>query len=277
MTPLVSVIIPCHNQGQYLTEALDSVLAQTYNNWECIIVNDGSTDKTEDVANKYVVKDNRLTYIYQQKAGPSAARNAGIGIAKGTYILPLDADDIIAPKYIELAIEAFQKNTNLSLVYCMANKFGHETGLWELKEYSFKNLLQINCIFCSAVFKKADWQKSGGYDEELIYAWEDWDFWLRILNEGSQVYKIPEVLFFYRIKPQSRNAALGQEELEIVRWKVISENLPAYQKYYKSPQLLTAIVDGLNKMNTEARNSYSYKLGNAILKPLSFLKAKLKK
>ena len=116
--PLVSVVIPCYNQAIYLSEALDSLLQQTYQNWEAIVVNDGSPDDTENVALGYVEKDKRIKYLCEENAGPSSARNMGIKYAKGEFILPLDADDLIKPEYIEIAIDTFDKNPSIKLVYC---------------------------------------------------------------------------------------------------------------------------------------------------------------
>ena len=107
MKPFVSVIVPCYNQAQYLDEALQFVIDQTYNNWVCIIVNDGSIQNTEEVAKKWVEKDARFTYLYKKNGGLSSARNTGIEKAKGNYILPLDADDKISNEYLELAINKF--------------------------------------------------------------------------------------------------------------------------------------------------------------------------
>lgn len=95
MNPLISVIVPCYNQAQYLDECLQSVLDQTYQNWECIIVNDGSPDHTEEVAKKWLEKDNRFRYIYKENGGLSSARNAGIREAKGEYLFFLDCDDLL--------------------------------------------------------------------------------------------------------------------------------------------------------------------------------------
>ena len=92
--PKVSVIVPCYNQGEYLADALESVLYQTFTDWECIIVNDGSSDNTEEVANKFCELDKRFKYISQTNQGVSAARNNGIKASSGTYILPLDGDDV---------------------------------------------------------------------------------------------------------------------------------------------------------------------------------------
>ena len=96
----VSVIVPVYNQGEFLSEALESVLQQTYPNWECIIVNDGSTDNSGEVAKGYVNKDDRFKYLYQDNSGVAAARNNGIRHSDGFYILPLDSDNVLCPTYL---------------------------------------------------------------------------------------------------------------------------------------------------------------------------------
>ena len=108
--PKVSIIVPCYNQAQYLEDALQSVVFQTYKDWECIIVNDGSVDNTEIIAKNWLLKDNRFKYLHQENGGLSMARNSGIKLAEGDFILPLDADDKISSNYIEKAIEEFKKD-----------------------------------------------------------------------------------------------------------------------------------------------------------------------
>ena len=95
MNVLVSIIVPCYNQAHFLNESLDSVINQSYPNWECIIVNDGSPDNTEEIAKKWCKNDKRFQYLEKENGGLSSARNAGIKISKGEFILPLDADDIL--------------------------------------------------------------------------------------------------------------------------------------------------------------------------------------
>ena len=107
MQPLISIIVPCYNKAVYLTDALDSVLNQTYLNWECIIIDDGSPDATASIAKEYLNKDKRFKYYYQDNQGVSLARNNGIKRSSGKFILPLDADDIIEPTYIEKALKHF--------------------------------------------------------------------------------------------------------------------------------------------------------------------------
>lgn len=212
VNPNISIIIPCYNQAQYLDECLQSVLEQTYSNWECIIVNDGSPDNTEEVAKEWLKKDSRFKYVYKENGGLSSARNVGIKEAKGEWILPLDADDKIAKDYLLLASERFGED--YKVIYGKAEKFGDESGLWLLPDFNLETLSKFNMIFCSAFFRKTSWEKVGGYDENIKLGWEDWDFWISLLKEGGNVYRIDKVCFYYRIKKNSMLKGLGRREEE---------------------------------------------------------------
>ena len=108
--PLISVIVPCYNQAQYLDECLQSVLDQTYQDWECIIVNDGSPDNTEEVAKKWLAKDSRFKYLYKDNGGLSSARNAGIKESKGEYVLLLNPDTLVQKDTFEKCVEYMDSN-----------------------------------------------------------------------------------------------------------------------------------------------------------------------
>ncbi len=209
---LISVIVPCYNQAQYLDDALQSVLNQSITDWECIIINDGSTDKTEAISNKWIKKDSRFKYLFQDNSGLSSARNLGIKNADSEFVLPLDADDKIGENYLELAYKAFQENKDLKVVYCEAKKFGDSNELWEFPEFSLYNLSKTNMIFCSALFRKKDCETVGGYDVNMIYGWEDWEFWISMLKNGGLVKKIDSVQFYYRVKNHSMLKAMDVEK-----------------------------------------------------------------
>ena len=210
---LVSIIVPCYNQAQYISEALKTVLEQTHSNWECFIVNDGSTDNIEEVLEEWLKKDNRFVYIKINNKGVSNARNIGIEATKGTFILPLDADDKIAFDYIELALKEFKKDSHLKVVYGNAERFGIIKGLWELKNFSLKSLAQSNMIYCSALYKKTEWEKVGGYDTKMIHGLEDWEFWIALLKNGGGVKQIDKTVFYYRIKNISRNKGFDENQI----------------------------------------------------------------
>jgi glycosyltransferase involved in cell wall biosynthesis len=203
MPPLISIIVPCYNQAIYLTECLNSVLAQTYDHWECLIVDDGSPDNTAEVAIKFEKQDTRFIYLKKENGGLPSARNYGIRHARGAFILPLDADDKIHPEYLAAALRVFQSNDQIAVVYCKARLFGAVNRRWYLPAFSPERLAKDNIVFCSALIRKNTLDKVGGYDEKLIYGKEDWDLWIGIYSAGGQFYRINKVLFFYRIKQQS--------------------------------------------------------------------------
>ena len=220
---LVSVVVPCYNQSHFLSEALQSVLNQTYSDWECIIVNDGSPDDTEKVAKEWIRKDSRFKYIYKDNGGLSSARNAGIEMAEGEFILPLDADDKIGNEYLIRAVGEFAKDDRLKIVYCKAYKFGQESGELLLKPYSLAELAQQNMVFCTALYKKNEWEIIGGYDAKLKYGLEDWEFWISMLEKGGGVCRLNYFGFYYRINQESMiKSFLDSAEKSSFSYKYIS-------------------------------------------------------
>lgn len=207
----VSLIVPCYNHFQFLEETLQSALKSTYSNIEIIIVNDGSTDSSEEIALKYAQQHPNITYVHQSNQGPAAARNNGIGRAKGTYILPLDADDHISNDYIEKAVEILDQRNDVILVYCQAEFFGEKQGKWKLPEFSRKYLARENLIFPSAMYRKLDWERIGGYDNRMTWGWEDWEFWISLLKNGGEVVRLPITGFFYRVRKGSRRKSTNKE------------------------------------------------------------------
>lgn len=207
----VSIIVPCYNHAQFLEETIQSALNSTYPDIEIIIVNDGSTDKSEEVAQKCARLYPNITYIYQDNQGPSAARNNGIAHSKGTYILPLDADDIISPDYIEEAVKVLDNRDDVILVYCHAEFFGERHGKWNLPKFSRRYLARENLIFLSALYRKADWQRVGGYENRMVWGWEDWEFWISLLKNGGEVICLPLTGFKYRVRKGSRRESTNRE------------------------------------------------------------------
>ncbi|MCH3951211.1 MAG: glycosyltransferase family 2 protein [Acidaminococcus sp.] len=206
----VSVIIPCFNDGLYIDDAVNSALKQTYPNIEVVICDDGSFDKlTLQKLEEYEKKG--ITVIYKKNEGPSAARNVAIKASKGEYILPLDADDKIDSSYVAKAVKILDEDPHVGIVYCQAFLFGENKGKWDLPKYSMGKMLVNNVIFVSGLFRKSDWSTVGGYCLDLKYGIEDYDFWLSILGLGRRVVQLPEFLFYYRIKKESRNKKFDQD------------------------------------------------------------------
>jgi glycosyltransferase involved in cell wall biosynthesis len=224
--PKVSVVIPCYNQGQFIDEAVDSVLAQTFTDFEIIIVNDGSTDSsTNRLLQSYEKEKTRV--VITANRGLAAARNNGIAVAEGQYILPLDADDRIAATYLEKAVAILDADPEVGIVYCRARLFGAAETEWLLPEYSLERMLVDNVIFCSALFKRDDWLAAGGYDPGMIYGWEDYEFWLGLIERGRKVVRIDDILFCYRVASDS-----------MVRSKEKWQKVAMFQRIYLRHQRL---------------------------------------
>lgn len=222
----VSVVIPCYNHGLFLEAAVDSVLAQQYGPLEIIIVDDGSDDPgTRHIIAQFKKEKTRIITIANR--GLAGARNKGIEEAKGDIILPLDADDRIDGAYLRKGVALLDEDPEIGIVYSRARLFGAANGPWLLPPYSLETMLLDNVIFCSALFRKVDWQRAGGYDIELVYGWEDYDLWLSIIKSGKRVVQLPEVHFYYRVAADS-----------MVRSRKKSEKVASFKKiFFKHHQL----------------------------------------
>ena len=233
--PIISIVVPCYNQAEYLDECLQSVLDQTYADWECIIVNDGSPDNTEETAIKWIEKDARFKYFFKENGGVSSARNFGIDKALGEWILPLDSDDKIGNQYLELASKEFQNN--YEFIYCKAEYFGNRQETWVLKKYNYSAMLILNHIFCSVFYRKTTWSRVGGYDSSFIYGVEDWDFILSVLQPSTKVLQLDYVGFYYRRSSESRDTFYNNsEERKIaVENQIYKKHLKKYLNFDKHP------------------------------------------
>jgi glycosyltransferase involved in cell wall biosynthesis len=239
---MVSIIVPCYNHAHYLEEALNSVLQQSYTNWECIIINDGSTDNTKSVGEAYVNKDPRFKLINIQNSGVSVAKNTAIAEAKGTYIFPLDADNKMHPECLGLCISEFEKKPTTCLVYTEAELFGEETGLWNLDPFDYKSMLKYNMIDNSAMFLKKDFLRVGGYRTNMVQGLEDWDFFIALLYGvgKQQVIKINRPLYSYRVSNSGRRMTVaysgGQTDMLDC---MVYNNFFIYKEYF--PEIFTRI------------------------------------
>ncbi len=211
MTPgLISVIVPCYNQGIYLKETIQSALASSYRPIEILIINDGSTDHSLEIAKELEAQYPEVRVLDQLNAGVTKARNVGIAAAQGEYLLPLDGDDLISASYIEKGLAILSTRPEVKVVYCQAEKFS-DSGRkpWKLKPFSLQQLAKDNMIFVSALFRKADALAVGGFSEDMQLGREDWEFWIKLLKNGGEVVQLPEVGFFYRLTPTSKRKKTG--------------------------------------------------------------------
>lgn len=208
------MIIPCFNHAHYLPHAVNSVVAQTFTDWEAIIVDDGSTDNTREVAAQFT--DPRIRTVYQANHGLSAARNTGIRAAQGEYLAFLDADDEWDLCFLEVCVEALSAQKTLAAVVTLA-RFIDENGRvlprmggQAVGVQEFRSRLLVGGFFpVNAIVVRSEAVHSAGLFDEQLTSVEDWDLWLRITANGGQMLSIPQPLACYRVVTgsMSTNAA----------------------------------------------------------------------
>ena len=275
--PKVSIIVPCYNQAQYLSEALQSVLGQTYENWECIIVNDGSPDNTKEVAQEWVKKDSRFIYLYKENGGLSSARNAGLDIAKGDYVQFLDADDILQVEKLEVTLKKVEKIADFSHKIVITNfrMFIDDIHLssnpfCELKQeyFTFQQLLigwdylfniPIHCGF----FQK-DFFVSFRFPENLK-AKEDWIMWLSFFKMEPNVVFVDKVLAYYRIQSHSMTNNRQFMNEALLEALIYIDSMVTKEMFHTL--LLTRLKLSFTELNSfekkyrKVKNSNSFKVG----------------
>jgi glycosyltransferase involved in cell wall biosynthesis len=219
-SPLVSVVIPCFNHGRVVGEAVESILKQTWQDTEILIVDDGS-DQPETIA---ILEDfsrpRTRVFHHQQNLGLPAARNTGIQNAKGKYICCLDADDKLHPTYLEKALCLMESNLGIDFVYAWTQVFGEENRVWYALQFDPEGLLDHNQLNPPAVFRRRCWEKAGGFREVMRDGYEDWEFWIRLAYHGCRGFRIPEKLIYVRREGESfihRAAARHQELVQQIK------------------------------------------------------------
>ncbi|HMO56054.1 MAG TPA: glycosyltransferase family A protein [Roseiflexaceae bacterium] len=216
--PRVSVIIPCYNHARYLADAVVSVIGQTYRDWEIIIVDDGSTDASAAVAAQLIADQPQasIRLLRQANSGPAHSRNNGIRHSQGDYILPLDADDMLAPTLLARMVAALDADPSIGFVYCDVRRFGAESTTLRSSAFSLDRLRFDAMMMPETLFRREAWQSVGGFYEEREFAYEDWDFWLALAAAGWQGHHIAEPLVYYRRTAEGSRLTGGQQrDLEL--------------------------------------------------------------
>lgn len=282
MNILVSIIVPCYNQSHFLNESLQSVLDQTYVDWECIIVNDGSLDNTESIAQQWCEKDNRFSYLYKENGGLSSARNAGITKSDGEYILPLDADDYIQKDYLSKLVPKLYQDESLAIVSCYSEFFKKSLNniIFELKPEgtTYHYLLYVNQLIATSLFRKICWEEVGGYDETMKKGFEDWEFWIAITKRGWKYKVIEEFLFYYRKSKKSMLVDTLNNHAESNKEYIYKKHREIYIKDFDN--CITVLFYGLKTYRSseqKIKNSLEYKIAKVICKPYRIVEKVLSK
>ncbi|TDS11099.1 glycosyltransferase family 2 protein [Sphingobacterium paludis] len=231
--PLVSIVIPCYNAEKTIHETLNSVLLQTYNNIEIIVVDDGSTDGSLKAIDSFLAGQLKVRIITQHNCGQSKARNNGMYACDGEYVMFLDADDMLAPAYVSECVDVFQSFPETLLVYSDVQLFERETGKLHLDTFILRQFLLRNCIPSFCMLRTEQIKEAGGFDETMRNN-EDWECWIRIIARfRGSVVKIPKALYFYR-KRLSADSVTDlsnfRNEVDQVFFYIYSKNYSFYQQ-----------------------------------------------
>ncbi len=232
--PKVSIIIACYNYGQYIPEAIDSVLAQTYQDYEAIIVDDCSNDGTTPaVLAEQVKRDKRIKLITNEKnIGAYPSRNRAIKQAKGKYITVIDADDTISPVFLERMITKME-SSDADVVYTHFKYSGlrNSTRYYPADQRKIKRILPYKAYFpIWALHRKTDWEAFGGYSEEHR-AGGDRNYWLHFVEADKNLVLVDEVLYFYRTHKGSLSSTTGKLKAE--KERIVRKNHPNIYKGFK--------------------------------------------
>lgn len=272
---VVTVIVPTYNYGHFIAECLQSLCKQSFQDWECLVIDDGSNDSTEEVVKSFIQKDARISYYFKPNKGPNAARNKGLEIASGKFIQLLDADDLLEPGKIQLHCDWLNSNEDTDIVYSHHRVFTSSSGeLTWLNEFQTPRssgsgldmgleLLKGPFTINSAMVRREVFDKVGSFDESFRFN-EDWMFWLRCLNAGCRFDFVDRPDSRALVRRHESNATLDQWNIFYFRTKMREafdqytsiEELKSYNQ-----QLLSQDIDFLMNLAIDALKE-SYLNGN---------------
>ena len=272
----VTAIIPCYNDGQYIMQALQSLYKQTLLPEKIIIVDDGSNEATRNVLKK--IEHPSVQIVYQDNKGVSNARNKAISLAETAYILNLDSDDYFEPTFIEKTVEVLNKNKQVAIVssYCRTFK-GKNTEIEIVKPRGgkVKDFIVKNNGRANSLFRKQCWEQVGGYDDNMLNGYEDWEFWIAILKNNWSMYIIKEILSHYRIKTISRDQkALSVFDFELRKY-IFNKHRDLFRTHFDVYAIELLRRNSVLKNNVFKLNkAVDFKIGKLILTPVRFFKQK---
>jgi len=282
----VSIVIPCYNHGAMLREALASVeQVRNANLLDVIIVDDGSSEaETTRILKEVAEAGYRV--VSQPNRGSGAARNTGIRLAKGEFILPLDSDNRVRDVYLNEGVSLLRRNSSVGVVYTDAEYFGERSGQWYVPDFNLLSLIRMNFIDTCALYRKKLWEEVGGYDEHKpLSGFEDWDFWLRVAACGGTFVHLGKIGFDYRVVANSQLVQLigfdcrvateavnllepSPRVAELINYIFGKPELACYKLLRETDEELQQLRGGIRAI----QNPPSYRLGRGLLAPARLLR-----
>ncbi|GHA50428.1 glycosyl transferase [Salinimicrobium marinum] len=270
--PLLSIIIPCYNDGRYIEQSVDSALNQTYPKIEVIVIDDGSNEETKAVLEK--IKPYLTALITQDNRGQSSARNKGVKAARGDYILTLDSDDFFEPSFCEKAVKLIQGKEEVKIVTCYAKRLRNSGyDIFKPGGGYLKDFLNYNCALGTSLFRRREALAIGGYDESMRKGFEDWEFFIRLLKDGGKAVVIPEPLYNYRKRINTTTTVANKNKYALLRY-LYSKHENLYKEHFQN------FVDHLlNRIEREEKEKIKHTsrlefiIGSQVLRPLRYFKS----
>ena len=239
MNPLVSIVVCNYDYGRFLGEAIESALGQTWPAIEVVVVDDGSTDDSLEVARRYPVR-----IVSQANAGVARARNRGAGEARGEWLVFLDADDVLLPTFVERCHAALANASfDVAYAYAQLERFGLETGIMPLRPFDGRALFSGNFVPCTTLLRKRAFLEAGGFDPSWP-AHEDHELWARMFVRGYSGVLVPEPLVRYRFHGKSRNALSQQQRDDLHVRLVMAHPRLGWSWMVRHPRLVAGYLSG---------------------------------
>lgn len=267
--PAVSVIVPAHNAAPYIAPALDSVFAQTFTDYEVIVVNDGSPD-TPELERALEPYRDRILYLKQENQGPSAARNAGVDKARAAYVAFLDSDDLWLPDYLAAQMAALAENPSLDLIYADALLFGESVppGLTFMQAapsrgpVTFESLLRFECCIITScvVARRSALVDAGLFDPKFLRS-EDYDLWLRLAHRGGQIAYQRKVIARHR----AHGASLAADSI-----LMFESLIEVYQKIANTLSVSPPVLRVIEKEIRRCQADVAFKQGSRLFMARQF-------
>jgi glycosyltransferase involved in cell wall biosynthesis len=269
MNPLlVSFIIPYFNAGSTIQETIDSILNQSYPNFDIWLINDGSTDPLSIEKLKTFEGNEKIHILHQENAGPSVARNSAIRQTTAKYIIPLDADDNVEKNTIIEGIEVMESIETCGVVYGNLQFFGTQTGIKTQEKFNLEKQLIWNQLAVCGLIRKQVFEDLGYYDEYLSkLGLEDWEFWIRVGHSKWNIIKLDHIHFSIRIQENSRTLDVANKNIDLIKGYVGQKHAKVWQQVYEAKFYHAKMI----------LETPDYKIGKLILAPYRFLKKKFLK
>jgi glycosyltransferase involved in cell wall biosynthesis len=261
---LISFIIPFYNQARYIEETLLSAIASSYQNFEIVIIDDGSEDENKTQLLEIIeeINDKRIRVFHQQNAGPSVARNFAISKANGEYLVFLDGDDLIEKETLELSLQVFSKVPDIDVVYGNNVLFGEKNSTIVPKRITSQNILVFNPIAVCVMIKKTVFQNNQ-FDEYLSkLGLEDWELWMNLISKKYKFQYINHNLFKIRVLPNSRTTSEANPNLAKIKAYI----------YQKHSDFLAKQYHDIYYTQKQTLETPDYKIGNGLMKPYRWFK-----